>query len=780
MSFKDTNVLVCGARNYLDGHTLYTTVIPKPTMDDNRIVLTQDMMSKKNTKYIIKWNFVLGEDITVPKNCLIEFDGGSISNDNGENFSLTGQDTYLLFDLPIEDVLSIPLLGTFIYGTDNDKLDNTDGMAKIYLKRNKSFAEQVDVNHGGKSNTIYVIRYDFDLDSAEVTIPADCVLEFDGGSLSNGTIVGNNAGIEAGLIKIFDTDITLSGTWNVSRYCVNWFGAKGNGVTNDKLSIQKAFSSLSDGDTLYIPQGLYIVDNETPLELNADDVTIIWNGTIKGTKKKDLMAVTGERFHVISENGVLQGRGGTDAEGFCVDRTDSSQLVALIRVQGDYSTVEGLKLIDPPAYGIRVESHYCTIDKCTLEGGPVSYNPPGNSDPAGYTMAIDVKANYKHTKILNCTFKENPIHGKAGCWIFVGGTNYIEITNNIFGKVHAHTIYNVCTDSLINNNTIDGSTNVAGVIQHVGANSIISNNIIKSDKSGAIGLFNCENTICDGNIITDSNGGGIGVATYGGATGISFDNIQITNNTIKMTDSAIVGASGILVSPSNNTCKNLIIRNNSIYNAKGSTNLLGAIHVNGHVDVKLAGADICWNKVYNSSVCGIFLIYTEKSRIQNNTLYNVGDYAIWTRFVNDTLISENYVEDTRDTPSTVNLYVDSNGARNHCKNNRCINLTATQPFKVSADSYLEGGNARSNESVYGEFTFTGSSLQVDNANICKDGTINISRIILHPKDQAAAKIQASPNRLYVSYMHGTGYFVVATASGESEPTSGVFWYEVFQ
>lgn len=46
-------------------------------------------------------------------------------------------------------------------------------------------------------NTIYEIRYDFDLNDAEITIPENCVLKFNGGSLSNGTINGNYAKVEA-------------------------------------------------------------------------------------------------------------------------------------------------------------------------------------------------------------------------------------------------------------------------------------------------------------------------------------------------------------------------------------------------------------------------------------------------------------------------------------------------------------------------------------------------------------------------------------------------------
>ena len=41
--------------------------------------LTQSMVNKTNTIYVIRYDFTLGEDITIPENCILEFDGGSLS-----------------------------------------------------------------------------------------------------------------------------------------------------------------------------------------------------------------------------------------------------------------------------------------------------------------------------------------------------------------------------------------------------------------------------------------------------------------------------------------------------------------------------------------------------------------------------------------------------------------------------------------------------------------------------------------------------------------------------
>lgn len=63
----------------------------------------------------------------------------------------------------------------------------SDAYKKVVLKNNLPFASQVT-----ESNCIYVIRWSFDLDGGTVTIPENCVLQFDGGKITNGTIVGQN------------------------------------------------------------------------------------------------------------------------------------------------------------------------------------------------------------------------------------------------------------------------------------------------------------------------------------------------------------------------------------------------------------------------------------------------------------------------------------------------------------------------------------------------------------------------------------------------------------
>ena len=139
-------------------------------------------------------------------------------------------------------------------GTDvlkfKDKAYNValySGLGRVYLRKNivtlegvgKNVLTQAMVN---TANTIYHIQYDYDLNGQTITLPAGCVLEFDGGSLTNGTLVGNKTLVNAGACKIFN-GITFAGTY-INELCyVEWFGAVGDGVADDRAALQAAIDS---------------------------------------------------------------------------------------------------------------------------------------------------------------------------------------------------------------------------------------------------------------------------------------------------------------------------------------------------------------------------------------------------------------------------------------------------------------------------------------------------------------------------------------------------------
>ena len=148
-----------------------------------------------------------------------------------------------VINLPNEDDLIIDENKALKF---NDR--STDyGMGYVILRRNKTFAEQVTTE-----NTIYEIRYDFDLDDDEVEIPEGSELRFNGGSVSNGTLVFDISNIISGNPKIL---CNVSGT--LKKADITWFGAVSGDTTGDiKTALEKANSVSSH---IIIPKGDFYI-----------------------------------------------------------------------------------------------------------------------------------------------------------------------------------------------------------------------------------------------------------------------------------------------------------------------------------------------------------------------------------------------------------------------------------------------------------------------------------------------------------------------------------------
>lgn len=95
------------------------------------------------------------------------------------------------------------------------------------------------------ANYIFEIGYNYDLGGQTITLPDNLVLDFKGGKFSNGTITGNKTKIKSGLQQIFNTDVTLNGTWDVKEVSAEWFGAKTD-ATDAVPAIQKAMDFAYD------------------------------------------------------------------------------------------------------------------------------------------------------------------------------------------------------------------------------------------------------------------------------------------------------------------------------------------------------------------------------------------------------------------------------------------------------------------------------------------------------------------------------------------------------
>jgi len=100
---------------------------------------------------------------------------------------------------------------------------------------------------------VWVIRHEFDLGGANVTMPNNVTLHFEGGSLNNyGTITTNNTRIIESNYKVFDGSGTISPEL-IGRVNPIMFGATLDG-SDDAESINKCIQAGSD---IIIPLGIY-------------------------------------------------------------------------------------------------------------------------------------------------------------------------------------------------------------------------------------------------------------------------------------------------------------------------------------------------------------------------------------------------------------------------------------------------------------------------------------------------------------------------------------------
>lgn len=138
--------------NWLDLNKTYNIIRLQPHKVGTKNVLAQTMLLEPNTKYIVNYNFDLnGETIRVPEDCILEIDGGNISNG-----ILIGNQTILLNPNGVDILQNVTLQGTWknsvdpinnediTYSADNkyvfaDKYYNAEafsGLGRIFIRKN--------------------------------------------------------------------------------------------------------------------------------------------------------------------------------------------------------------------------------------------------------------------------------------------------------------------------------------------------------------------------------------------------------------------------------------------------------------------------------------------------------------------------------------------------------------------------------------------------------------------------------------------------------------------
>ena len=292
-------------------------------------------------------------------------------------------------------------------------------------------------NMFNQSNTIYEIRYDFDLNSETIEMQSGCTLKFEGGSFRNGIIKFNNT-LLIGCIKL---NCDFVGTINNEFITAYQLGAKGDGITDDTNVFNRfenyIYSTYKENNNnhigsvlkLILEPGIYLVDN---IELQSGEQIIgtsIYNTIIK-TKNK----VTKGVINILYPKSVINNvtiDGGSD-EGF-----NNIGLYAYGN-NGQYSVAENIKFINCKNHSAVIEdTNMFTFSGCHFNSGENGYLLLDGADcctvnRCNFETDKDVYSPYAvkvQTKITNNTTANNTIIKE--CWFESSFENTFETSIEI-------------------------------------------------------------------------------------------------------------------------------------------------------------------------------------------------------------------------------------------------------------------------------------------------------------------------------------------------------------
>lgn len=172
-----------------------------------------------------------------------------------------------------EDSVDLTMLNDqYSFNTTNKTILTSSNVTSNNLKainftaRNWVSGEQVEINDMyprvvsklqnkfNKPNTIYKVTKDLDLNHCVLTIPEGCTLQFDGGTISNGSLSGNFTKIIADSSTIiFGQYIHVEGSWDVADIYDKWFwfDTDPSYISNDTIKNILALSNDSINNTIH-------------------------------------------------------------------------------------------------------------------------------------------------------------------------------------------------------------------------------------------------------------------------------------------------------------------------------------------------------------------------------------------------------------------------------------------------------------------------------------------------------------------------------------------------
>ena len=626
--------------------------------------------------------------------------------------------------------------------------------------------------------------------SSDLTIPLNVRLKFAKGikiALTDTlTVLGE---LDAGFWQIFDLSgngyVDLSNA-NVTNVYPQWFGAVGDGVTDDASPFDFALESGLSGKTLFVPKGNYLIDTKKGLGAmlsldGIDGLTIRGDGTesklVLGIDPTDLLdnhviLTLTRSSNILVSDLYFDGQGDSQSLEFHNLKIDSCQNVVIQRV---YSTnAAGGHLI-----GI-YSSNNVIVDKCNAIDTPVG--------SGGHGIDVDVSTTFSDSVACSDITIQN-------CYISnIAGVQKAENVNGF--KFSNNTIYAATgTPAMIlGSNATHGTPETTHSNWLIEGNSFYDGGLQFDNPIGNDLKIQVVNNLIEGILTTSRADALLDLDVYentinpaSGVHGVSFGDVSpgsvfnIVNNDITMLGATDIGITGII---------------------QGSYNIKDNRLSGGKYGVFLTAADtnsisITYNKLYGNGILnsvGINVVTANKSlRLENNEIgnYNRGvDLVGKNDLVKNNIIKTvgnspkgihlkstsgnsilegNYIEsqDSGVVGSSSAIYIESDS--NKICNNKYFNWKLGSDIRVTADDNLIENNELRSDTLF----------NTNGGFFIRGGTNNIiayNRIASH--STTATKINdlsggANTIRENIDYITNNSGSVTIAASTSANVTHGL-------
>jgi uncharacterized repeat protein (TIGR02059 family) len=497
---------------------------------------------------------------------------------------------------------------------------------------------------------------------------------------------------EAGSYQVFAGSGSVAGL----KYSESiWFGTIGNGIADDRIPMQKAFSSIADTGRLVINNGNYKIVNAIgtgltqvlqradavankslyPLILSAQNAIVdIYGNLIETSLLDDLIRVIGDNCKVIGRGGYLKGCGSfldTNSENILLQWKP-----ALLYFSGDNGEVSGLLCIDPPTFAIEgFEVTGLNVHDNIIRGGATTHGS------GTYLVGIGFIDASIYCKATNNLIEPSSTSGMVYSAIFNTGSHTI-ISNNRVVDAISHAVYNYGEYVNISNNVINASTMLFPSIQSFADNVTITGNTI-TNGIGGIAIKMGRNSVISDNKISNIRTTGIMYSTITDPLDVdTVSNITITNNLISFDDTSTVKQGGIDVRSSYNL-NNVYISNNNVEGAAASWDWAGIVLATA-APYMVSNSIISENTIKNTDGFGILLYRVRNSSLSGNKVINADKLgatykeSIWAYNILNCFMTDNFC--TTDTSTNIDYHI---FLHTGC-NNTTIYGNYLYPFTIAA------------------------------------------------------------------------------------------------